>query len=398
MRLLCLSVLVLLSLPGSLLAQRTGGGAGGTGGGRTNGSGASIGNPSSPGVTNPDFNPPDLMFFISGEVVVDDGSALNNTAMLQTDCKGQRHTIAHTDSQGRFSFQLGGETQTQGSEIPDATDTAARASIHSGPGPSGISGWKSCQLEAIAPGFTSQQVELAAHLNGDSYVDIGRIVLHRMAQVQGLMVSATSQAAPPKASKRFGKGLSLEKKSKWDAAQQKFQSAVDIYPKYAAAWFELGRMQLKLDREHDAQASFQKSITADPHFLPPYQEMIALALRAQNWKDLGETTEQALRLDPVSFPQYWFLNSAANYNQRKYGAAERSALRGIETDIQHRFPRLEYLLGLSLAQRREYKGAAEHIRDYLRAGADPEDVVAARAELKQLEASETRHPGAGSAQ
>ena len=394
MRSLCLPIVLVLCT--SLFAQRSGGGGGGTsggtggaggaGGGR-NGNGPSLGSiPStSPNANTPNLYPSDLLFIITGKVVPDDGTTLSEIATLQTDCRGQLHTVGHTDTRGQFSIQLGGGLQNQNSELPDATDTGSSTFGKSGSSPS-INDLRSCQLQALLPGFTSQQVELASKLDGDSYIDIGRIVVRRMVQAQGYMVSATSAAAPSKAKKRFAKGVSLEKKGNWAAALEKFASAVEVYPKYAEAWLELGRMQLKLDRVDDAKQSFQKALEADAKFVPPYQEMIRIAITEKNWQDLSSRTEQILNLDPVSYPQYWFLHSAANYNQRKYDVALKSALRGEGADVQHRLPRLQYLLGLALARNHDYRGAAAHIRTYLRIAPDASDAVVAETQLIQLEA------------
>ena len=396
---------IVLVLCTSLFAQRGGsggggssggtGGAGGIGGagGSRGGTGPSVGNVPSTGFPNanlPSLYPADLLLIITGKVVPDDGTTLNDIATLQTDCGGQRHTIGHTDMKGQFSIQLGGGgLQSQNGELPDATDNTSPSLGKSGSVSSNINSLRSCQLEALLPGFTSQQVELASRLDGDSYVDIGRIALHRMAQVQGYTVSATSAAAPSKAKKRFAKGVSLEKKSDWVAAQEKFASAVAIYPKYAEAWVELGRMQQKQDRIDDAKQSYGKALEADPKFLPPYQEMIRLAVNEKNWPQLEDTTEKVLKLDPVSYPQYWFLNGAAEYNQRKYESALKSAKRGEETDVQHRIPRLQYLLGLALARNHDYRGAAAHIRTYLRIAPNASDAVVAETQLIQLEAMES---------
>ena len=403
----CLPALIVLSVVGlcaSVSAQRGGGGTGGggTGGGATGGgghpggTGTTVGNTPTTGFPNtnlPNVNPSSLVFFLSGKVAVDDGSALTDTATLQLECKGKRLTVGHTDRTGQFSFELGGETQTQTYETPDATDTVVSGLPNTGTNSSQITDYRGCELQAIASGFTSEQIELASRLNGDSYVDVGRIVVHRMAQAQGFMVSATSAAAPPKAKKNFAKGLTLEKKDKWAAAQQKFEAAVDLYPKYADAWVELGRAQLKQERKSEAKAAFQKAVAADPKFLPSYHGLIDIALKEQNWKELADSTGQVLQLDPVSFPMYWFFNSAANYNQRKYDVALKSALRGVEADIQHRIPRLQYLLGLTLAQKHDYKGAAEHILSYLRTAPAADDALVAKAQLKRVEELESGSGG-----
>lgn len=397
MKSLCLPLaLIVISLSTSLAAQRSGGG-GGTGGagggagiGRPGSGSTSVGNIPPTGFPNNNNNAPasnssDVMFFVSGKVVVDDGTAFTDTASLQTNCKGQLHTIGHTDLQGFFTLQLGGIQ-------PDIyTDSDLTDSVSASPGRTNAQGsnatdWHACELQALAPGFTSQVVELASHLNDDSTVNIGNIVLHRMAQVQGFTISATSAAAPPKARTNYEKGLALEKKSAWIAAQKKFQSAVDLYPRYAVAWVELGRMQMKQDLDGDARHSFEKAIAADPKFVPAYKQLIALAVKEENWPELADSTGQLLSLDPISFPQYWFFNSAANYNVRRFDLAEKSARKGLATDVQHRWPRLEYVLGLTLARKRDYAGAVEHLQKYLRLAPGDAPAELAQNQLKQLEA------------
>src|SRR5437667_11895118 len=79
--------------------------------------------------------------------------------------------------------------------------------------------------------------------------DLGRIALHRLGEVQGFTVSATSAQAPNGARKAFEKGRDQQKKQKRDDAQRSFEKAVEIYPKYAVAWFELSRVQLRKNDE-----------------------------------------------------------------------------------------------------------------------------------------------------
>lgn len=396
--------LMALTLSTSLAAQRTpggggtgGSGTGGAGGGRSGGGIPSPGSTSSTGFPDtgvPSLNHDNVIFFLSGKVVVDDGSALTDSATLQTNCQGQRRTIGITDVKGGFSVQLGG-LQTQIYSQGDVTDSPSSTSPNTDLQGSRATDWHGCELQALAAGFTSQVVELGSRLNGDSVVDIGSIVLHRMVQVEGFTISATSAAAPRKARKDYEKGLSLEKKSAWTPAQRRFQSAVDLYPKYAAAWVELGRMQMKQDHVDDAQLSLQKAVAADSRFLPPYYLLIAIAATRGKWQDLADNTGQVLSLDPVSFPQYWFLNSAANYNLRKLDLAEKSAIRGLESDVQHRWPRLELVLGLTLARKHDYHGAVEHIRKFLTVAPGDVNAEVAQQQLKRLEALE--HPSARAA-
>jgi tetratricopeptide (TPR) repeat protein len=246
---------------------------------------------------------------------------------------------------------------------------------------------RSCMLQAVLPGFTSQNVELASKANETGNADVGTIVLHRLAKVEGFTISATSAAAPSKAKKEFEKGREDVGKSKWDSAQQHFAKAVEIYPKYAVAWNELGRVQLQKNDAAGATTSFHQSIAADASYVSPYAGLTDIAVKAQQWKQVVELTDKLLALNPINFPQYWLDNSLANYFLENFDVAEKSASRGMSVDPQHRVPRLEYLLGMILVKKRDYTGALAHVQNYLRMvpnASDRETVEKQIAELQRL--------------
>ena len=56
----------------------------------------------------------------------------------------------------------------------------------------------------------------------------------------------------------------------------------------------------------------------------------------------------------------------ANYNLRNLEAAEKSAREAQKLDTQHRIPKIDHLLGVILAQRRDYTGAAVQMKSYLK--------------------------------
>ena len=71
----------------------------------------------------------------------------------------------------------------------------------------------------------------------------------------------------------------------------------------------------------------------------------------------------------------------------------------MKVDDQHQVPKLEYLLGVILAQKRDYKEAATHIQNYLKQATAPADIEEAQkqlAEITRLSASATRGSDAAS--
>jgi tetratricopeptide (TPR) repeat protein len=335
--------------------------------------------------TRPQLTMPDPfsrgIIVLSGKVVVDDGSVLTESALIQTICNGRKRTETRSDLHGNFSFQLG--SSLEASENDDLDANAPSRTIPRG-GPADHNDLRSCELQASLPGFVSDTIQLAGRLSGLDNVEVGRLVLHRASNVEGFTISATTAQAPGPALKAFEKGEQQQKKGKPDEAQKSFEKAVSIYPKFAAAWFELGRVQLQKNDTGGARHSFRQSIAADPKYLNPYLGLRQLAQHEQNWQELLEVTDQLLALNPVSFPDVWLSNGVANYSLQRFDAAEKSVHRGLQLDPQHRIPGLEYLLGMILLKKSDYGGAAEHLRAFLKLATTPAEAAEAQKQLAEV--------------
>lgn len=207
--------------------------------------------PAQPGQPQDRLGFPEMQrpIYISGKVMLDDGTPPPDPVMIERVCNGTPRPEAYTDFKGHFSFQLGQNMNV----MPDASFGSG---MDSGPGNSGsfssvpgMGGRPSggvterdlmnCELRVNLPGFRSEAVSLAGRRFMDN-PDVGTIILHRLGNVEGLTISATSLMAPKDAKKAYEKGLEALKKKKSDDAQKSFQKAVEVYPKYASAWFQLG--------------------------------------------------------------------------------------------------------------------------------------------------------------
>lgn len=320
------------------------------------------------------------VMFLTGKVVIDDGTPLTEQAGIQTICRGQKHTETHTDSHGSFSFQLGGQAPAVSADaIADADNSS-----NSRQGRASQRDWRDCEVQAVLAGFTSQTVELSSRMSSMEGIDLGRLVLHRLSDVKGFTVSVSSAAAPDKARKAYEKGVEQARKDKLEAAQDAFNTAVQVYPNYAVAWLELGRVNL---RKHDvaaARTAFQRSLDADPKFVNPYEELAVMAAHDKQWQEVVDITGKLIALNPL-LPQAWFLHAAGDYNLQKLDDAEKHAREGLKLDEEHRIPRLEYLLANILMQKQDYPQAAEHMRSYLQLSPRADEAEVARKQLADLE-------------
>jgi tetratricopeptide (TPR) repeat protein len=374
----------------------TGGSTGGTG---TTGGLNSTGVPTRgtlPGTT-PNSNTttsPDALSrgaFLYGKVVMPDGTTPPNQVVIERICVGgNARPQTYADSHGNFSFQIG---QTQ-DMLPDAT--VSRGSPTPGTtnnSQSSTFNLSNCDLRASLAGYRSDVVSLAGRRSMDDG-NVGTIFLHRLGNVEGLTTSATSALAPKDARKAFEKGLEAVKKSKVDEAQADFQKATELYPRYASAWFELGRAYEHREHLTEARDAFAKAIAADSKYVNPYEHLYVIAMKEQKWEDVASITQQVMRLNPYEFPLSVYYNAVANLQLGKFDVAEKSAREAASMESATKNPKINYILGVILIQKQDYKGAAEYLRTYLKSDdlndrervkkllADIEKQVEAKADVK----------------
>ena len=334
--------------------------------------------------------------FISGKVVMQDGSPVPMNITIQRVCSGISRTVAYTDAGGRFNFQWGDRNMVL-SDASDAGFNTNRQANSAGFGGSQSAGGSNalaadpfgnrmmnCDLRASVGGYTSDSVSLFNRRPTDS-PDIGFIVLRRIAGVEGTSISATSMLAPKDAKKAYAHGLESMLKNKPEEAQKDFEKAVAIYPKYADAWTSLGKTRLQRQLPDEAKVALSKAIECDPKLVVPYVELGLLAAQKAEWAESAGYLDRAVKLDPVDYPQAWYADAVANYNLKKYDVAEKSARESVKLDPRRQNPRSEYLLGLVLAEKMDYAGAAAEISNYIQLAPNAPDLMQAKQQLADVQ-------------
>jgi tetratricopeptide (TPR) repeat protein len=179
--------------------------------------------------------------------------------------------------------------------------------------------------------------------------------------------------------------LELLKKSKTGDALANFEKAVEVYPHYAAAWYEIGRIELAAGDNAAARHALEEAVKADPKFVLPYLDLSTVELRAKQWQALANLTDKVIQLDSFDYPQAYYYNAAANYYLKNLEKAEKSAHEADRLDTHHEIPKNLHLLGVLLAQRQEYAAAAEKFRAYLQLAPEADDAATVRKQLAQAE-------------
>jgi len=312
---------------------------------------------------------------VSGKVVADDGAVPTQPVAVQRMCNGQVRTMAETDASGSFQVDLNREEQPSSAPLPLASEgTGAGQKLGT-----------DCELKFELDGFASRAIALAGITSGPSVTNIGTVIIHRIARSSESIVSATAMAVPDRAKQEFEKGKQAESRGRWAAAMERFKNALQRYPKFALAWLELGRLQAQQKEITAARESFQNALSADSKLIDPYAELTNLAIEQKQWKDVVETTDRMLQVSDASSPKIWFYNAAGNFNLGNIDQAEKSLMRGMRLDSEHRVPQMEYLLGLVFARKQDYPAAVMHISEYLRLSPNAPDSAVARQQLDEFQ-------------
>jgi tetratricopeptide (TPR) repeat protein len=394
-----MAIATILVVPAFSQSTSTGssGGAGSTGT-RTLPLPTSTGPINTNGTTTTPTTSPQIMR-VTGRVVMDDGSALTFPATIERICSGNPHAEGYTDAKGYFSLTLGQNADViqDASETPGSGSRASDANgaipVSSSPGglsntPRSVSSdmrFSTCELRATLAGYRSDRVNLTGRSSMDN-PDIGTIVLHKLGSPEtATTVTATTLKAPKDARKALEKGLELAKKNKPEDAISSLREAVRIYPQFAFAWFELGKLQAANEHTADAHESFEAAVKAEPRWPEPYLHLAFMAVKAHDWKEVADTTDHVLRLDDWEYPQAYFFNGAANFNLHHIDVAEKDALAAEKLDVEHKWPQIEQLLGMIYLERHRYADAAEKLRSYLLLAPKADDAPVARRQLAEAE-------------
>ena len=240
---------------------------------------------------------------------------------------------------------------------------------------------RGCELKAVLPGYRSSSFNLFSQ-SSIGAIDVGTLLLKRLGGREGDTISMVNALAPNGAKKAFEKGKQQLAKGNVADARVEFSKAVETYPKYAAAWVELGRLQASLKENNEARQSFQKALEADPKYLPPYDQLSMIAYREQKWQELADTTSRLIQLNAYDFPQTYFFNAIANVNINKPDPAIKSAREALKADPQ-KFIRAQYVIGMALAQKGEFAASAEQLKSYL--ATNPQEAEAVKKRLTEIE-------------
>ncbi len=336
-----------------------------------------------------------VMIMLSGNVITDDGSPVPAPVFIERVCNGRVSRDGRSDFKGYFTITINASTQFQFGDSEGSAETGGGSLNTVGALTSRMpqtastlaAALANCELRASLAEFRSSTVRIPLEGLGSVVgpVNVGTIVLERTEKAQGVTVSATSLNAPKEARKAYDNGHHAIENKRLPEAQQQLERAVQLYPRYAAAWQELGWVYTQQNQLDKARNAFEQARAADAMFVPAYVGLSSVALRESQWREAAELSARATQLDGVGFPAAFYYNSVANYRLGNMEQAEKSARRAEMLGAQRVFPQVNLLLGVMLANRQEYADAADELRSYLKAAPNAPNADKVRQQLAGVE-------------
>jgi len=336
-----------------------------------------------------DIKPTERVVFFSGRVMLDDGTAPADPVRIERVCEGRAQFETWTDLKGRFGFKVtskASDAESGDASIPGALPADVNkpingtASQYSMPITSEL---RNCELRAVLSGYRSENVSMAIKSVMDD-ARLGTLILHPLSRATTLTVSATTLEAPSNAKKAYEKGLEQLHAQKTELAAAEFAKAVRIFPRFAVAWYHLGNLRENKNDFTGAAEAWKQAQACDPRYVRPLEGLTALADRQGDWTDSEKYSRQWIALDPEDFPAAYLFNAVANAQLNKADEAERAAREGLRVDKEQRLPRLDYVLGLILMDKKQYTESALFFRKYLELAPNAHDAAAVRAQLPKL--------------
>jgi TolA-binding protein len=313
---------------------------------------------------------------VSGKVALEDKSPPPLPAMIERVCDGQAHPEGPTDSKGSFAVDLGHDIiqDPYAIHIQPGIDMPPAEKAHP---------FQNCLIRASLPGYRSDLVPMST-AKPEDHPYLGTIVLHFVGKASGWLISPTSREASKAAQKAFDSGQQTVRKNKQPDAIKEYQKAVELYPGFAVAWFELGRLQAADHQADEARRSFSAAIKADPKYLSPFLQLAALVNAAEDWTALADVSARLLQLDETDYPQAYFYNAHANYRLKKLEPAESSARAALRIDTEHQFPDTYRLLASILVARGQQAAAVDQLETFLKLFPRSDDAVMVQADILRL--------------
>ena len=177
-------------------------------------------------------------------------------------------------------------------------------------------------------------------------------------------LSASAWQVPEGAQREYEQALRKVAKRDFDGALASLHHAVDIAPRFTAAWNQLGTMAYQSQQYPQAESCFRRGLEADPNAFEPLVNLGGVLLNLGNFEEALKYNSEAVRHRPEdALAQSQLGMSYALLNRLE--AAEEHLLLAIRIDAHH-FSRPQLTLADVYLRKNQPGRAADQLETFLR--------------------------------
>jgi tetratricopeptide (TPR) repeat protein len=198
-------------------------------------------------------------------------------------------------------------------------------------------------------------------------------------------IAADQLRIAAKARKEYHQACAVLKGKKIVDAERHLRKAVKEDLKYSAAWVTLGQVLATQGRKDEARGACFQGTIADPRYVPAFLCLADIAARAYAWHEVLKLSGRAIELDPSANAVAYEYHAAANLNVHNLAGAEKSGLRAVAIDKDHREPRVHFVLAQIYEAKGDDANEAVQLREYLKYSGSADDIAMVERYLSKLE-------------
>lgn len=196
-------------------------------------------------------------------------------------------------------------------------------------------------------------------------------------------VSSQDFAVPAKARDEMEKGMDAFAKGDAKNAGLHIEQAIQIYPRYALAYYNLGVVLGSQGDRPAAEAAFQKSVEADTHFVPGFIILARMKSATENVQAMG-LLEKALAIDPNNLDALALL-ARLQFNRGDFDAAL-ATVQKVHAQPHEHFADVHLIAAEIYQKRNRNAEALAESEMYLKESPDSPRAAQVRAAMEQIKA------------
>ena len=198
---------------------------------------------------------------------------------------------------------------------------------------------------------------------------------------EGGIISQNELRAPKEAAKEVQKAEQALERDDLVAAAEALDKALGVYPRYARALFQKGRLLEKQQQGSSAARSYEEAIQEDGDYFPAYQRLSEIWRTTANFQNLKRTALRWKKVQPLESTPYYY-SALGLYESGEFRPALEEAL--MARHFPHdNLPHLDLLLANCYVRLREPQAAADILKEFL--ALHPDDALAPQARSTLLD-------------